>query len=419
MTVMSDMAWVEAVQDKLEAIFPQNRPPAEQLASLRKAKCWKAFDERALEFCHYLSQSILKDPSLKHFPEIVAFGYWLRPASIAAIIKDCSKRETFSKWVGRGTGLHFSPGNVDTVFVYSLILSYLSGNKNIVRLSRRSGDISRRILSIIETVSCEVDASWFRERLFVCQFDHDDDLVAYLSKEASFRVIWGGDAAVQHLSGIAEDLARPDILFPTRFSAMIIDADAVIKQWGQAEVSRFFKDIEPFAQQACSSPRRLFWRGEDDAIERARSIFWEMAGSCTRQQKLALTPAEHYEAELYAQELACDYGRLLNDKRSGAFRLLRLDAPRMETEKRHPGNYVMLESYLRDLSLLNDMVGDHYQTIALYGVDEAELRDALSQKGNRFVRRVVPLGEALAFHHIWDGIHLPEAFSVSSDMGDG
>ncbi len=40
--------------------------------------------------------------------------------------------------VPRGTVFHIPPANVDTIFMYSWVLSMLMGNRNIVRLSRRS-----------------------------------------------------------------------------------------------------------------------------------------------------------------------------------------------------------------------------------------------------------------------------------------
>ena len=58
---------------------------------------------------------------------------------------------------------HVTPANVDTLFVYSWVLSLLVGNANIVRLSSRSTPVRTRILETIATVMKEpamTDAAW-------------------------------------------------------------------------------------------------------------------------------------------------------------------------------------------------------------------------------------------------------------------
>ena len=83
------------------------------------------FNPEILKFIKHFSNSILSDKSLKIYPDIMSLAFWFRNVTYKHIHRP------------RGIVLHIAPSNVNTIFIYSLFLSMLCGNKNIVKLPRK------------------------------------------------------------------------------------------------------------------------------------------------------------------------------------------------------------------------------------------------------------------------------------------
>ena len=88
-------------------------------------------------------------------------------------------------------------------------------------------------------------------------------------------MLWGGDAAVNAMKLYPTQPHTLDLTFPERFSYALLKSEEVAKldDEGMTQFcSRFHNDALTFDQNACSSPRVIFWVGEDpdDSIER----FW-------------------------------------------------------------------------------------------------------------------------------------------------
>ena len=108
------------------------------------------FSPQSMGFCQALSRDLLDPLRGPRYPQVISLGYWLRPASIERA------RDSFFRLqaegtilVPRGRVLHITPANVDTMFAYSWILALLVGNSNIVRITSRTTDPTRRILDAI------------------------------------------------------------------------------------------------------------------------------------------------------------------------------------------------------------------------------------------------------------------------------
>ena len=98
-------------------------------------------NENNLNFIQELSKSILNEKSLKRSPQMCALGFWLRKGNINSIIKNSflNSKNLFLK--PKGLVFHVTPSNVDTIFIYSWIISLLCGNKNIIRISSKNKSI--------------------------------------------------------------------------------------------------------------------------------------------------------------------------------------------------------------------------------------------------------------------------------------
>ena len=94
----------------------------------------KPFDPVLLQFTEQLSKKILLIRESKYYPEIMALGFWLRKANIRKMKNNFLDQQKNKFILPRGIVLHFAPSNVDTIFVYSWIISLLMGNCNVIRL---------------------------------------------------------------------------------------------------------------------------------------------------------------------------------------------------------------------------------------------------------------------------------------------
>src|SRR5271155_4245669 len=93
------------------------------------------------------------------------FAFWTRRAALAKLAAGFAARVPASALARpRGLVFHLPPQNVETVFLYSRVLSYLAGNANIVRLPH---EISARMRAIVDLFLERLQALGDDSQLFV------------------------------------------------------------------------------------------------------------------------------------------------------------------------------------------------------------------------------------------------------------
>ena len=93
-------------------------------------------DDLILSFFSDLSKRILRESFFKTEPSFFALAFWLRKSNIKRILNENIRTDNFAlKPLGKV--FHLCPWNVDTMFIYSLVLALLGGNKNVVRISAK------------------------------------------------------------------------------------------------------------------------------------------------------------------------------------------------------------------------------------------------------------------------------------------
>src|SRR5262249_35189505 len=96
------------------------------------------FGPEVTAFASDLSRALRRDPQTRVEPAVAALAYWIRPAHLVQLQHDWLVRGEHDERivrVPRGVVFHIPPTNVDTLFVYSWLLSALAGNANVIRLS--------------------------------------------------------------------------------------------------------------------------------------------------------------------------------------------------------------------------------------------------------------------------------------------
>lgn len=371
---------------------------AEQKANLPVPWHSALIDEVSL-----FSTFLLNNRQSKQQPELVALAFWCRKANLEKIKQDYLSLSPDNKRNAIGHVFHIAPANVDTVFFYSLLLSVLSGNTNIVRISERSGDICRLLISLLKTFIAKNNSPLFSQMISIVEYNANNlALTKTLSQWSDFRIIWGGDLAIETINKIAP--VEQQVCFPTRFSIAVMQLTATDDLNKLAK--QFIADFLPFHQQACSSPKALFWLNTDAGIQQKFSqvLVKELN---LHQEKFSLTSQSERQVDLQ-QLLLLKESKIIAHHCQQQIAIIELANISPELLNKHNGNGLLL---MHNLKNINDLPFDEkLQTISVYGVNDDE---KLLLK-NSLCKRTIELGQALNFHHIWDGENLLAKFSKQS-----
>lgn len=355
-----------------------------------------------------LSRMILRDVDLRADAGSVALGYWLRKANVDRLTEAFQRRQQAEPdvvFVPAGRVFHVAPGNVDTMFVYSWALSYLCGNRNIVRVSGEQNRVLLRLLELLSRLMQE-DPELAGGNRFLT-YEHNPDVSEALSRWSTHRVLWGGDETVSLLRLLPLSPHASERAFGSKFSYSIISISGYLEA-GIEEADRlaagFFNDVFWFDQMACSSPHLVVWVGAGEQLDLAVSRFhYSLQKEIERRQYRAASSNAIHRLN-FVFNLACDTN-LTADLGQKEFLAIRLPDV-AELRKEICGAGVFSHVRLDDLAKVAELGEERDQTITHFGFSETELRDLAQRAGVRGVDRLVPVGEALSFEPIWDGYDL-------------
>ena len=376
------------------------------------------FDETVIDFLNELSILFMKDKAYRQIPEIYALGFWCRRAHIEKMREEFSDRTgAGGDRKGKGLVLHIAPSNMPTMFAYSWITSLLAGNSNIVRISERSSDITEDALNGIDVVLSRPEFEDLKRQNAFISFPRGHKALEYISDKAKARVIWGGDETVESICSVPKADGCIDITFPDKYSAAVfrisdfIDADEKeLKHMAHL----FYNDTLGADQNACSSPRTVFWlndMGRKDA-ETVKEKWWTAFAEEAKNYDLQpWISTEKYRTlcRMYATREG-----LGTVKRWGN----RLYVVPVSNNGR---SLTELEArfgifYEMDIDSLDEMtpyMEEKIQTIVSSG-DQDGIYDKVRSAGCKGVDRVVAIGEALDFNIVWDRKDLVELLSCTS-----
>lgn len=373
------------------------------------------FDSDAVDFCATLSRALMESPDLQRHPEVVALGYWLRPASVERMRRALIDAEgPTTLLVPRGCVFHVTPANVDTMFVYSWILSMLTGNISVVRVSERAGGLTKPLLGIIAALLADPRHRSVASRSHLVHTSHDDEISRRLSSIADVRVLWGGDSTVEHFRTFPLPPRGRDVTFPNRHSLAVFDASAVAASSPSdlADLAgHFFNDAFWFDQGGCSSPRLIVWAAEADTdIERSRRLFRAaLNGVISSRAYTSETGQVLAKLALALRAAAAVDGVQVNTSSNEA---TWVELPTLDGYSRENcGGGLFFEYVSRDLEDdLGRFVGPQDQTAVCFGLDRETVRRIARSLNGRGVDRWVRAGTALKFGTEWDGYDLVREF---------
>ncbi len=379
------------------------------LARLSKVR-FAPFDPLLVEFVDALSKALLTAP--RAYPEIIALGYWARRASIQAYQRDlASLSGERVLLVPRGLAFHVPPANVDTIFMYSWLLSLLVGNANLIRLSTRESPQVEIVCNKLAQVLGEPRFAPVAAAVAIVRYGHDDDITSLISSRCDLRVVWGGDGTVAALRAFPLHPTARELSFGDKFSFSAVGAQpylAAAPELQRTLAERFFNDAMWFDQAGCSSPRLVVFVGDEGprACQRFFEVFEEVI-----EAKHHRVDDGHAMAKLVFSYQAALDGRI-RAQQSLSSELYTLTVTTLEDFSRdHPGAGLFFVAHVSTLNELVPFVTKRDQTLGHFGLPREELAAFVGALQGRGVDRLVPLGQALTFNRYWDGYDLLQEFT--------
>ncbi len=387
------------------------------LARLSSLPAWRPFDERVVNFIGKLSQKILTAPGVRSFPELAALGHWFRKARLLDMASTYSNTVNGQVQIGRGLAFHLAPSNVDSVFMYSWLLSLLAGNSNLVRVSQKGGLQQDFLISILQELVQKPEYVDVSNRFVLLTYPHDNRITQQISETCMVRVIWGGDDTVRAIRSLPLRPMATELCFADRFSAAALSAKALIEADDTAFnelIQGFYVDTYWFAQQACSSPRMIAWVGSEADVDIAKKRFWPALTTVVQERGAENSPAmvmarlgaafeyaAHGLAEFSNECCVIDFPAKLELTNNNL----------NEVREIHCGNGLFIQLRVDALANFGSMLTDKEQTLAVYGFSQQDYLELVYTLPARALDRIVPVGTALAFDPVWDGQELITSFT--------
>ena len=379
-----------------------------ELQRLAKLPRREPFAADALALVGTLSQRILRSELARRFPELAALAHWFRPASLRVMAERLQQQAHGARVRPRGVVFAMAPGNVDVLFIYAWLLSLLTGNATVVRVSGKPSLVRDTFIALVLEIADEPAHAAVLADSWVITYDHDLAHTRAISEVCHARLVWGGDATITAVRAIYLNPIAVEICFADRFSLAAFDAATVLAQADDAVVElarRFANDTLWFAQQACSSPRAVIWIGGDADIAQAQARFW---------------PRFVAAAQAFADEPSaamCRVTDLFSLAALGAIDAL--GAPPAQLPARasgmggmdlvrgiHSGYGMFIEYRVARAADVAGFVRETDQTLVAYGITGGDLDALIGGLPNRAIDRIVAPGQATEFSTVWDGTDL-------------
>lgn len=385
-------------------------PRDEGMQSIRSARPFQPFAPEVMAFLGDLSTALLSDDRVRAMPDVYAFGFWCRHASLAAMQRSY---DDLDQRLGRGIVFHIAPGNVPVNFAYSLAAGLLAGNANIVRVPSEDFAQVRVIAEVIDDVMSHPKHHGLREHIRLVRYERaDHHITADFSALCDVRVIWGGDASIHNIRQHPLGPRAFEVTFADRYSVCVIGADDYLQTPDRSTVTRgFYNDTYLFDQNACTAPHLVLWWGKRDVVDRAREVFWSELHTYV-QERYLLNPKSVVDKWTCALRYAATHAGSCMLKWDDNF-ITRLEMAQLEpgVEDWHGCCGLFFESQIDALEDILPIITRRYQTLSYLGVDKDALQSLLIQGRAVGIDRIVPIGRTLDFSLKWDGYDLVHTLS--------
>lgn len=356
-------------------------------------------NEEVVNFLSDLSREILNSKNCRNYPDIMTFGYFCRKSAIERTLQE---RHTISNRYGWGFAVHIAPSNVPINFAFSFVFGLLAGNNNLVRLPSATWPQTELLISIFETLAKSGRYEGLSKNNAFVRTERDSPELQSFIADCDALIVWGGDETVATFRRLNKKPRCVELYFPDRKSSLVINAHALAvadEDKLQKLAVAFFNDTYLVDNNACSSPRRILWIGDETAVSTARTKFWLAVDRVIKSKGYDLNAiakidkyldimksVETSKAPVAVKKISEDIWLTSRDEEVIIGRLGRFS-----------------ESRFDGLALALKALDDDEQTLTYIGFDKEYIEKVILE-GDVIMDRVVPVGVALDIGFTWDGV---------------
>ena len=375
---------------------------ADTVEKMSDLRTFQPFDERIVSFFNALSAKLRGNRS---YSDVATFGFWCRKA---ALLQEKEKYDDLAVRLGKGIVLHSTPSNVPVNFAFSFAAGFLAGNANIVRLPGKP----YAQVDIICVAIKELLADEYSDLApYVCfvKFPPVKDITDAFSGMCDIRVIWGGDGTVGELRQSAIPARTTEITFADRHSIAVIDADKYLEADNKDKIATdFYNDTYFTDQNACTSPRVIFWKGQKTEV--AKKEFWSRVQSMV-DVKYNLAPVQAVGKLNAMYKVAANKSVHKEDSENWLVTRIKVDSLDDDLMKYKYNSGFYYEYDIKSLSEIVPVCDKRCQTLTYYGLQDEEIKDFIATCRPRGIDRAVPMGKSMDFTLVWDGYDLIRSMS--------
>lgn len=372
----------------------------------------KPFDETVVSFLSDVSAALLSDRAAKAYPDVITFAFFCRRANLEAMRGEYG--DALLDRIGRGVSFHIAPSNVPINFAYSLVSALLAGNACVVKASSRDFAQTRIVCRAMESLLRGAHSALAPYVSVLIYPRERQDVTEMLSATCDARIIWGGDETVRRVRTAPLPPRAVEVTFADRYSLLAVDAQSVL-QMDEKRLARtaqdFFNDTYLTDQNACTSPRLVYWLGEGEALMRAQERFWEAV-------RAYAAPRYPIEPVVAVDKLTAAYraaialeGASVAPMPDNTVVRVRLSALTPEIDAHRCAGGFFLEYASTTLNALIPVVKRSYQTLSYIGLDAQSLRAFVQKNRLCGLDRIAPVGHTMDFSLTWDGYDLIRTLS--------
>ncbi|MGE4169911.1 MAG: acyl-CoA reductase [Candidatus Margulisiibacteriota bacterium] len=386
-------------------------PPNISITMIQESPVTRPFDPTTIDFFSNLSDHLFTEQKFQAFPELIALAFWLRKGNLQKLQRNLEPtQDTF--FLARGIVFHIAPSNVDTIFIYSWVISALVGNKNILRVSSKKSTQMDLLINALNHLEKDPKFTAFCKRYMIISYPHDTQTTEALSAICDMRAIWGGDQTISTIRSCKLPAHAKEIVFSDKFSACAIQAkNYCIEKNTEDLISKFIADTYFFDQLGCSSPKLVYWVGTPSDCTEAKTKFWKALHSKLTTQNRDISSSGVLSKLATTHTLAINNPTFKVVEQTNTVVRLAFNSISDIDRERHCGEGLFYEVESPSLADLFIHSTPKDQTLTLFGFSKEDILNTIKNHPPRGFSRFVPIGTALDFHIHWDGYNLLREFS--------
>lgn len=368
---------------------------------------YEPFANETIQVFERISKKILRNKKFLNKQDIYTFGFWCRKSNIVKMKSEFLLNSTIKK--GFGLVFHVPPSNIPTLALYSLFIGCISGNQNIIRISPSWYDYLEEVINII-TKEFSSSPQLNKKNYFIL-YEKNTSHSKTISKIADSRIVWGSDDTIKKFKLFETKTNCLDIFFGNKYSIAAINLSK-FKKLNQKELKKivldFYNDTFINDQNACSSPRQIFWIGNKKDKKTNYKLFWSELSLLVKKKYLIDYGIVSRRIDILNEILLKNRNLKLNTRYSEPFFRVKFNKKnKIKNLKSFAG--IFYEIDIKNLDDLIDFLDEKTQTLSHFGLQKKDIEKLLKFVNYKnSIDRVVPFGRTLDFSMIWDGKNIFE-----------